>query len=210
VVSGFDFPAEAAVKHRRILAARGLADGEPGLKSDGRWLVTDGVRVEETNGVWRFHINYLPAEALRPAAVELPLPDGFVFEKGTWLSLEQRKVPAEQGAKSDELRAGNPELSASRFNPQAGRAGDVMDVYFRTRSGNLFQTWPRLPVAETWQHYAGLAEDFTMAFFGRAELPWRFAENRPASLVFYLRPSALPAVFEVRGTSIRRTEELKQ
>jgi hypothetical protein len=86
----------------------------------------------------------------------------------------------------------------------------MMDVYFRTRNGNLFQTWPRLPVAETWRYYAGLADDFTMATFGRAELPWRFAENRPASLVFYLRPSVLPAVFEVRGTSIRRTEDSKK
>lgn len=206
VVSGFDFPVEAAVKHRRILASHARVGGAPELKPDGRWLVTDGVRVEETNGVWRFHIDYLPAEAMRPAAVELPLPEGFVFEKGTWLSLEQRKVPAEQGAKSDELRAARPELSVSRFISRAGRAGDVMDVYFRTRNGNLFQTWPRLAVAETWRHYAGLADDFTMAFYGRAALPWRFSENRPVSLVFSLRPSQLPAVFEVRGAAIMRSE----
>jgi hypothetical protein len=169
-------------------------------------LVTDGVRVEETNGVWRFHMDYLPAETMRPIVVELPLPEEFVFEKGTWLSLFQRKGRVEQESKSYELRAGSSEISASRFKSRSGRAGDMMDVYFRTRNGNLFQTWPRLPVAETWQHYAGLAEDFTMAFFGRAELPWRFAENRPASLVFLLRPSQLPAVFEVRGAAIMRSE----
>jgi hypothetical protein len=43
-----------------------------------------------------------------------------------------------------------------------------------------------------------------MAFFGRAELPWRFAENRPVSLVFFLRPSQVPAIFEVRDARIVR------
>jgi len=34
--------------------------------------------------------------------------------------------------------------------------------------------------------------------------PWRFAENRPAALVFFFRPEQLPATFEVRGAEIVR------
>jgi hypothetical protein len=214
VERGFDFPAEAAAKNRRLLAERPLANGEAGLKPDGRWLVTDGVRVEERDGVWRFHINCLPAEAMRPAAVELPLPEGFVFPAGTWLTMERRRADDEvfnhKGREEprslrSEGAARPHELSASRLKSRAGRAGNVMDVYFRTENGNLFQTWPRLRVTDEWTRYGGMAEDFTMGFFGRAALPWRFSENRPASLVFYLRPSQVPAVFEVRDALILRT-----
>ena len=91
-----------------------------------------------------------------------------------------------------------------RLKPRAGAAGDMMDVYFRTENGNLYQTWPRLRMRTAWTGYLGPAEDFTMGFFGRAALPWRFAENRPASLVFFLRPSQVPAVFEVRNARIVR------
>ncbi len=209
VERGFDFSAEAAANNQRLLAARPLAAGEAGLKPAGRWLVTDGVRVEERDGVWRFHVDYLPEEALRPAAVELPLPEGFVFPEGAWLTMERRRGELranslELRAKSLELGANSPELKA-RIKSRAGRAGDVMDVYFRTENGNLYQTWPRVRVTGEWARYGGMAEDFTMGFFGRATLPWRFAENRPASLVFFLRPAQLPAVFEVRGAGIMRT-----
>ena len=203
--AGFDFPAESARTHRALLTKRSLAEGEPGLRVNGRWLATDGVRVEERGGVWRFHIDHLPAEPLRPAAVELPLPEGFVFAAGTALVLERRAVPRDElEANGSKLAAHSSLLNPERLKSRAGKAGDVMDVYFRTENGNLYQTWPRLRVTEDWTGYSEQVENFTMGFFGRAALPWRFADNRPAALVFFLRPSVLPAVFEVRGARIER------
>jgi hypothetical protein len=37
-----------------------------------------------------------------------------------------------------------------------------------------------------------------MAFYGRAALPWRFKENKPASLVVVMYPKSLPATYEFR------------
>ncbi|HEY8932047.1 MAG TPA: hypothetical protein VIM44_01905, partial [Rariglobus sp.] len=96
-VANFEFPATATRERGESLRKRPLATGEQGLQPDGRWLVTDGVRVEEREGVWRFHIDALPEEPLRSAMVELPLPAGFVFNPGTLLMLQGRIVPMEDG-----------------------------------------------------------------------------------------------------------------
>lgn len=215
-VAGFDFPAEAAKGNRALLAKRKTAEGEPVLHEHGRWRVTDGVRVEERDGVWRFHIDHLPAEALTSAVVELPLPDGFVFGAGMLLSLERRKTEAVPIKLKGDGEAGQTESpgldlqlkpsTPAQMKSRAGRAGDMMSVIFRTENGNLYQTWPRLRVFDEWANYTEQADNFTMGFFGRAALPWRFFENRPASLVFVLRPSTVPAVFEVRGAKIERVE----
>lgn len=211
-VADFDFPEDS--RRRDQLQARPVATGESRLQRDGRWLVTDGVTVEEqANGVWRFRIDYLPAEPLRPAVVELPLPRGFTFKSGTLLSLERRKVAVADEAAEDvaerrsrfvgagrEGASGAPD--PSRFLSRAGKAGDRMDVYFRTEQGNLYQTWPRLRVTSDWEQYWESADNFTMGFFGRAERPWRFADNTPVALVFFLRPAELPAIFEVRDARI--------
>ena len=199
-LEGFDFSEEATRARQAMLLKRPLAVGEAPLKAQGRWLVSEGVRVEEIGGVWRFYIDHLPGASLRPAAVELPLPEGFAVESGTMVLLERRRladavVTAIQG-----------EVATAPMKPRAGVAGDMMDVYFRTENGNLFQTWPRLRVGENWTTYAESTENFTMGFFGRAALPWRFRENRPAALVFFLRPSRLPSIFEVRDAQIVRVE----
>ena len=197
-VENFEFTKADTQRNRAKLQGRARAIGEPELKPDGRWLVTDGLRVEERDGVWCFHIDAFPAEPLMPAMAELPLPDAFRFPAGTLLLLDRRKVAAEGHASSD--------LNSARVKSRAGKAGDMMGVYFRTENGNLFQTWPRLRVKDTWMYYERAADDFTMAFFGRAELPWRFSDNRPTSLVFFLRPSQLPVTFEVRNARIVRME----
>jgi hypothetical protein len=198
-VAGFDFPAKAANKHRALLAARKTADGEPGLRADGRWLVTDGLRVEEKDGVWRFHIDHLPAEPLIPAIAELPLPEGFDFGPGMFLSMERRKVEAVVGKP-----ASGEGPTAAQLKSRAGVAGDMLTVAFRAKNGNLYQTWPRSRVMADWAKYREQSDNFTMSFFSRAELPWRFFDNRPTALVFVLRASKLPAVFEVRGAQIER------
>lgn len=197
VVSAFDFPEEAARTRRTELLKRPLAVGEPKLRVSGRWLVTEGVRVEEQGDAWNFHIDFHPAEPLRPAMAELPLPEDFVFKPGMMVVLERRKSAAEP-------RDGNlkPDASVDRLTSRAGRAGDRLDVYFRTANGNLYQAGPRLPVDAFWTQYAEIADNFTMAFFGRAALPWRFADNQPVSLVFFLRPVQVPVLFEVQKARI--------
>jgi hypothetical protein len=75
----------------------------------------------------------------------------------------------------------------------------LFDVYFRTRNGNLFQTWQRLRGNGGWQRYMERMGNYTMAFYGRAQLPWRFTDNEPAALVFFFRPEQMPATFELRG-----------
>jgi hypothetical protein len=168
--------------------------GEPVLQEQGRWLVTLGVRVEESGGLWRFHVEGLPAEPLRPAMVELPLPVGFKIEPETMVLLERRYA----------LGTSKSGVEGRRQKPNEGIARTMMDVYFRTENGNLFQTWPRLPVTGEWASYAENTENFTMGFFGRAAMPWRLSENRPVSLVFFLRAADLPMVFEVKGARIVR------
>jgi hypothetical protein len=195
-VGGFDFAEGLNRARAAALLGRPLAAGEPVMQAQGRWLVTPGVRVEEAGGgLWRFHVDHLPAEPLRPAMVELPLPEGFKIEPETMLVLEHRKVAGVGVAAGVE---GRP------VKPREGKLGSMMDVYFRTENGNLYQTWPRLRAAGEWAVYAENTENFTMGFFGRAALPWRLSENRPAALVFFLRAAEVPTVFEVKGARIVR------
>ena len=197
-VETFNFPLERTREQAAGLAARPVAVGEPRLQVQGRWLATEGVRVSEAGGIWRFQVDYLPAEALRPAVVELPLPAEFKLEPGQMLVFDRRSVAAAAGTKATGVGEGR------RSQTQVGQVGARMEVYFRMANGNLYQTWPRLTVTAEWAPYAECTENFTMAFFGRAGLPWRFFENRPVGLVFFLRPAELPAVFEVRGARLVR------
>ncbi|MBW8782760.1 MAG: hypothetical protein JF599_12865 [Verrucomicrobia bacterium] len=180
-VEAFDFANERARSVRTALQARSLATGEPRLIASGRWLVSDGVRVDDDGDWWRFTVEHSPAEPLRPAMAELPLPSDFKFKPGMFLTFLYRAL-------------GQPEAAGSR---SSSWAGDSVDVYFRAANGNLYQVWPRLRPTPEWTSCEQSAQDFTVAFFGRAALPWRFADNQPAALVFFLRPARLPFVFEV-------------
>jgi hypothetical protein len=111
---------------------------------------------------------------------------------GTMLSYDYRMIACE-GAK--ELRSDTVDAG---LRPLGGRFGDMAESYIRSENGNLFSTVPRLAPTEKWQRYNQNAENLTMHFLGRTAPPWRFLENRPAALVFFIRPKQLPAVFEVR------------
>jgi hypothetical protein len=76
------------------------------------------------------------------------------------------------------------------------------EVYIRTSNGNLYQTWPRLVATANWKPYTERLGNFTMAFFGRAEMPWRFSENKPVALEFFFRPAKYPLSFEIRRPRI--------
>jgi hypothetical protein len=162
------------------LLKRTRASEEPGLRREGRWLVSHGTSVVERGGLWRFSVEALPKEPLRPAMAEMVLPEGFKLEPGRLLELTYR------------LAEGSADAEA------------WLDVYFRTENGNLYQVWPRLRAGRAWRSYAEAAENFTMAFYGRAKWPWRFLENRPVTLVVFMRPTRLPAVFEIEKAAITR------
>lgn len=178
-VERFDHPLAAAEAARRLLLSRPLAAEEPHLQPQGRWLVTDGVEVREADGIWTFTISRLPPQPLRPAMAELPLPAGFVFPADDMLLFDFRTP--------DPVRAG-AELS--------------FDCYIRTESGNLFEALPRLKVKANWLTYSQVPENFTTVAFGRMKPPWRFRDNQPAALVFFLRPDKLPAVLEIRNPEL--------
>jgi hypothetical protein len=182
VVSDFSHEGKAVDAVAEHLLARWRAGGEPALQRQGRWLVSKGVSVAEsaTEAKWTFKVDALPEEPARPAMAELPLPESFVFAPGMLLEFSHR------------LTEGSAENEA------------WMDVYFRAENGNLYQVWPRSLAGREWGGYAEAAENFTMAFFGRAKLPWRFSENKPVALVFFLRPEKLPAIFEIEDAAITR------
>ncbi|HVZ63802.1 MAG TPA: hypothetical protein VG936_04375 [Lacunisphaera sp.] len=77
-------------------------------------------------------------------------------------------------------------------------------VQIRAANGNLFEVYPTRQATAEWQQYMEPADNFTMAFYGRAVAPWRFAENPPASLVFTFYPKQLPAAFEFRNLRLVR------
>jgi hypothetical protein len=187
------FSAQDAAVNREQLLNRAHAPEEPALVEHGRWLVTPGVRVEETPDGWRILIERLPGVGARPAVAELPLPLGWTMPEGTTLSYDYRLLA---GDGASELR---PETPEAGLRPLGGRWGDVAESYIRTENGNLFSTVPRLMPKDKWLRYNQNAENLTMHFLGRTSPPWRFLEQKPAALVFFIRPKVLPAVFEVRA-----------
>ncbi len=190
------FSAQDAAENRARLLSRPLAPEEPALVEQGRWLVTPGVRVEDTPNGWRIHLDRQPGVGARPAVAELPLPKDWRMPVGTMLSYDYCLTPLEgaQELRSDSTDAG--------LRPLGGRFGDMAESYIRTENGNLFSTVPRLVPTAKWQRYNQNAENLTLHFLGRTAPPWRFLDNRPAALVFFIRPKQLPAVFEVREPSL--------
>ena len=196
-LADFDFSTAQTEGARALLLARPLAREEPSLKPDGRWLVSDGMRVEDYgDGVWRFEVAHFPKEPLRPAMAELPLPEGFGFKEGSMLMFQHRMIPSAESreAPSDD----------SRFSTRTGNWGASADVFFRTANGNLYKGTPQLAPMETWKTYAQSAQNFTLWFYGWGALPWRFSENRPVSLVFFLKPKQQPFTLEVKQAEIVR------
>jgi hypothetical protein len=166
-----------------------LATEEPRLIPAGRWRVTPGVSVEEAaDRIWRFRIEGYPVAPEKSPIAELPLPDDFEFPAGAILRFSYRLAqPA----------------GATLAN------GKYMEAYFRTANGNLYQVWPRQYAMHAWSEYIEAKENYTMAFYGRANLPWRFKDNQPVALVFFFRPGrdSLPAVYEISDPRIVRLGE---
>jgi hypothetical protein len=80
--------------------------------------------------------------------------------------------------------------------PSALRRHEEFMIHVRTVNGNLYEVYPTRQATAEWQTYSEAQQNFTLSFYGRAELPWRFKDNQPASLVLVLYPKQLPAVYE--------------
>jgi len=174
-----DHDEKSAERNYSRLLQRELAVDEPRLVSQGRWLVTPGVKVTEDGTTWSFEVTGYPPEPLRPAMAELPLLTGFKFPPGGMFTFDYHAtLPLENDRQ------------------------EAMEMYFRTANGNLFHVWPPFPVTDLWQTYTQNRENFTMGFFGRAALPWQFEKNECVSLVFYFRPHRLPTTYEIRNAEI--------
>ena len=98
-------------------------------------------------------------------------------------------------------------LVSKRVRPDTPERREALEMYFRTRNGNLYATWPRLTATGQWARYMERMGNFSMAFYGRANPPWRFKDNEPVALVFFFRPAALPATFEIRGAQVAEFSE---
>jgi hypothetical protein len=97
-----------------------------------------------------------------------------------------------------------PDAVDATKRKQTGGIGDLLESYIRTRDGKLYSTQPRLVAGLEWKRYNQPAESLTMHFLGRTTPPWRFADNEPAALVFFLRPSGLPTAFEIARPQVAK------
>jgi hypothetical protein len=93
---------------------------------------------------------------------------------------------------------GEPGPEVPKPKPPAPPQSEEFMIQIRTRNGNLYEVYPTRQATPDWQRFLEPGDNFTMAFYGRAALPWRFKDNKPASLVVVMYPKSLPATYEFR------------
>jgi hypothetical protein len=79
-------------------------------------------------------------------------------------------------------------------------------VQMRTANGNLYEVYPMRQAGPAWEQYLEHHENFTLSFYGRASLDWRFREQRPVSLALVFYPNTLPATYEFRRLRLLRLQ----
>ncbi|ACB76719.1 hypothetical protein [Opitutus terrae] len=180
VVSALRHDPATASGNRERLLSRTLASEEPAVGPAGRWLLTPGVTVTETSeGIWQFVVQPAPESGpyLR-ALAQLPLPDDFVF-------------PDEAGLRLD-FRLAQP------AGTSVG-SGRYFEIALRTANDNTYVVWPWSYAVDAWTTYLEMKENFGLVFYNRANLPWRFRENRPVALEFGFGRTNEELVYEVRA-----------
>jgi hypothetical protein len=151
--------------------------------------------VSRSGDCWRFIVERFPTGSLRPAIAEFILPDDFRAPEFSLLEFQYRLL-------ADSASEASASAEPHAPTTVAGTDKESLGVYWRTANGNLYTTGQSLWAVPTWQRYAQMRESFTMAFYGRANLPWRFTANQPVSLVLTFKPNYLPAIYEIRGAAI--------
>lgn len=187
--------AAEAVENAATIDARVLARGEAPLSPSARWRVTRGLSVHEENGKWLFTVSGFPDEPMRPAVAELPLPDGFRFDRFSCMRGTMRLLPRTTG----EVAAVSEPRSEIEFS---ALDREVLSVNVRTAQGSLFVPSMHFPVSTHPMEYTQLAANLTAVFYGRTSLPWRFFDHHPVSLVLMFRPRLLPARYEITNFRI--------
>ena len=104
-----------------------------------------------------------------------------------------RESPAPRKPETGEPGPGVPKPKP----PEPPQSEEFM-IQIRTQNGNLYEVYPTRQATSDWQRFLEPGDNFTMAFYGRAALPWRFKDNKPTSLVFVMYPKSLPATYEFR------------
>ncbi|HEY0967252.1 MAG TPA: hypothetical protein VGD88_07685 [Opitutaceae bacterium] len=147
----------------------------------------------------------------RPWTVTVPSPSPVVidFISGEGLSFVKRyngsfvvaRTPVV--TKAAEEQQPRPKPSGDKTLTPPPRTEEFM-IHVRTATGNLYEVYPTRQATPEWHTYLEPRDNFTMSFYGRAELPWRFKDNKPASLVVVMYPKQLPATYEFRSAQLIR------
>ena len=202
-IDRFNFTAAENADSRTEQLARPVADGEAQLKQHPtaeRWLSTPRVDIEETIFGWRITVNDLPTEPLRPAEIELPLPDDWHFPANAALSFQYRLISSSTDTVYQDESAIASATADNRF--------EEFDVNFRDANGTLWSVWPRLLARRQQQSYLELAPHFTPMFFSRAAIKSRPSLGGGGSIVLMIRPRTLPFTLEVLNPQIAHLEHL--
>jgi hypothetical protein len=212
--SATDFQASSAESWMEKIGAE--ISGNEATPALAWWLTA-----RKSSGL-RSQVSGLPA-ASRSWTVSAPAPSPVVidFLTGEGLSFVKRyngsfvvgrgPVP-DQKAESGKLKA-EAEKPVTSTKPTTGsqqpstppRAEEFI-IHVRTQNGNLYEVYPTRMAKSEWVRFFEPGDNFTMSFYGRAELPWRFKENKPASLVVVMYPKQLPATYEFRRAQLLKLE----
>ena len=119
VVSTFNHSSEAAAESLKNILTRPYAREEPALSVSGRWLVSNGVTVEELPEAWRFHVTHWPTETLRAPCAELPLPEGRKLSPDNFLAFAYISAASPGGS----IMATSAEAWREASGPRAGGGG---------------------------------------------------------------------------------------
>jgi hypothetical protein len=121
-----------------------------------------------------------------------------------------REPPVHPKAESVKLKAedAKPQTPDPKAKtPAVPSRSEELILQVRSQNGNLFEVYPTRQATPEWQRFMEPGDNFTMAFYGRAALPWRFKDNKPASLLVVMYPKSLPATYEFRRPQLLKLGE---
>lgn len=192
-----DFAYSAADSHTNaaIVDQRPLAAEEERVHAAGRWRVTQGLSVSETEDTWRFTVTGFPDEPMRPAVAELPLRDGFRFGEQSFFRVDTRLLPRT-------IAQVEPALEPRADLDVSGLDREAIGLFVRVESGMLFWMSAYFPATTTWKGYTQHVANFNAFTYSRLGGSHRLLDHKPVSLVIQFRPRLLPAVYEIRKARV--------
>lgn len=148
-----------------------------------------------------------------PVVIDFLNGEGLSFVKrfnGSFVSAREPITPkkpdgaseAEMAKQTGDSKSGGQKPTTPSQQPTTPPRSEEFILQVRTANGNLFEVYPTRMAKPEWQSFLEPGGNFTMSFYGRAELPWRFKESKPASLVVVMYPRSLPATYEFRRAQL--------